>query len=612
MNDLATPFKIQPQHLDRLAVVYVRQSGPQQHVRHPESARVQRRLQERIAKWGWPSDRIHVLEGDLGKTGTTTVGRDDFAWLMSEISLGHLGLLAGFQLDRLAREDEAICRLIKMCALFDTLIADEDGLYHPEDFNDRLILAIKGLVGGVELHHIQQRMQQGRLERARRGEWLGATPMGYVLGEDRKLVLDPDEQVRQAVQQVFQQFERLGSISGLLRYFHQHDLRLPVRIQAGTSRGKIEWRRAHRATVRNLLRNPAFAGAFTWGRRATDSRRAVPGRRGTGRRELRPENCRIFLQENHPAYISWDQFQRNKQRMTLHRRHGPQPSAKREVASLLAGRVVCGRCGSRLQTHYSPRLRYACARRALDYGEAACASLTGEELERLVSQQILVALEPASLELSVAACQRMESQRVELDRQWRLHLERAQQDAARAYRQYNAVEPENRLVARSLERQWEEAMQAERRLRENYDRFRAERATTISQAERRSILALSRDLPRLWGLASVAEKRRVVQLLLEKTVVTSSDDELLEVALHWTGGTVTHHAVTRRVKRWSALSNYEAILAEVNKLVSRGMSSDEIARRLNRRGYRTCRSAEFTAANIRQLRSRKAALPTKR
>ena len=473
MTELTTPFKIQPRHLDRLAVVYVRQSHPQQQIKHPESVATQRRLRERIQQWGWPEDRIRVLEGDLGKTGTTTVGRDDFAWLVSEITLQHVGLVAGFQLNRLAREDEAVCHLIKICSLFDTLIADQDGLYHPQDFNDRLVLTIKGLVGGVELHQIQQRMQQARLERARRGEWLGATPMGYVLGPNRKLVLDPDEQVQQAVRQVFEQFERLGSISALLRHFHEQGLLLPHREQTAASSGKIDWRRPHRETVRNLLRHPAYAGAFTWGRRRVDPQRALPGRRGTGRVVLPPEECAIFLRDNHPAYLDWEGFQRNLQRLSSQRRHGPEPSGNREVVSLLAGRVFCGRCGARMQPHYAPRLRYECARRALDYGEDACSSLPGEEIERLVAEQILVALEPASLELSLAACERIEAERAELDRHWQLRLERAQQDAQRAFRQYDAAEPENRLVVRTLERNWEESLQSVRTLQEEYDRFRA-------------------------------------------------------------------------------------------------------------------------------------------
>jgi len=314
MTEFATTTKIRPRHLDRLAIVYVRQSHPQQQIKHPESVAMQRRLRERIQQWGWPEDRIRVLEGDLGKSGTSTVGRDDFAWLMSEVTLDHVGLVAGFQVNRLAREDETICHLIKICSLFDTLLADQDGLYHPQDFNDRLVLTIKGIVGGMELHQIQQRMQHGRLERARRGEWLGATPMGYVLGENRKLAFDPDEQVQHAVRRVFEQFERLGSISALLRHFHDHGLRLPVREHAGAAKGKIDWRRPHRETVRNLLRHPAHAGAFTWGRRRVDPQRVVAGRRGTGRVVLAPEDCEIFLRDNHSAYIDWDCFQRNVQR----------------------------------------------------------------------------------------------------------------------------------------------------------------------------------------------------------------------------------------------------------------------------------------------------------
>lgn len=609
MTEITSSAKIQPRHLDRLAIVYVRQSHPQQQIKHPESAATQRRFSERIEQWGWPKDRIRVLDGDLGKSGTSTVGREDFAWLISEVTLNHVGLVAGFQVNRLAREDETICHLIRICSLFDTLLADQDGLYHPQDFNDRLVLTIKGLVGGVELHQIQQRMQHGRLERARRGEWLGATPMGYVIGPNRKLVLDPDEQVQQAVRQVFEQFERLGTVSSLLRYFHQHELRLPIREQAAAAGGRIVWRPPHRETVRNLLRHPAYAGAYTWGRRRIDPQRVVAGRRGTGLVVLAPRDCAIFLPDNHPAYITWECFQRNLERMSSQRRHGPEPSSQREVVSLLAGRVFCGRCQARMQSHYSPRLRYDCARRALDYGEAGCTSVPGEEIERVAAEQILAAMEPASLELSLAACERIESERAALDRSWKLRLERADQDAQRAFRQYNAVEPENRLVARSLERQWEAALQAVRTLQEEYDRFRAARAATLSESERHSIVALSKNLPRLWSSAAVVDKRRVVQLLLEKAVVTGTRQELLSIELHWAGGTITHHHVTRRLRSWKDLSCYEALFQEVEKLRSRGLPSSEIASHLNAAGYRTCRNTAFTAESVRQFCSRNAAPP---
>ena len=602
---MSEEFKIKPRHLDRLAIVYVRQSHPQQQIRHPESVATQLRLRERIEQWGWPADRIRVLDGDLGKSGTSTVGRSDFAWLVSEVMLGHVGLVAGFQINRLAREDETICHLIKVCSLFDTLLADQDGIYHPEDFNDRLVLTIKGLVGGVELHQIQQRMQHGRLERARRGEWMGVPPLGYVIGEDSKLVFDPDQQVEHVTRLLFEQFDRLGSISALLRYMHERNIRLPIRTTADP-RDSIDWRRPLRETVRNVLRHPAYTGTYTWGRRPCDPKRAILGRRGTGRTVLAPEQCAVFIPENHAAFIDTEQFQRNLQRLASHSRRGPQPSPDREAVSLLAGRVFCGRCGARMQSHYSPQLRYECARRALDYGESRCGSLPGREIEQLASEQILVALEPASLELSLAAADRIESDRAEEERHWQLRLERARQDADRAFRQYDAVEPENRLVIRTLESRWEETLAELQRLTEEHDRFRASRPLKLSSSERRAIEELSTNMSRLWNSSALAvsEKRRVVELLLEKVVVAHQGDERLTVRLHWNGGTVTEHQLTRRVRRWSDLSCYESIIAEIAELESRGCPSDNIAASLNTAGYRTCRGALFTSANVRQLRKR--------
>jgi DNA invertase Pin-like site-specific DNA recombinase len=610
MSDVA-PVKIKRHHLDRLAIVYVRQSDPAQQIRHPESVPTQVRLRERIEEWGWPADRIRVLDGDLGKSGTSTVGRDDFTWLISEVTLQHVGLVAGFQINRLAREDETICHLIKVCSLFDTLLADQDGVYHPQDFNDRLVLTIKGIVGGVELYQIQQRMQQGRLERARRGEWLGLPPVGYVIGDSRKLVFDADQQAQDVVRMLFEQFERLGSLSALLRFLRAHAVRLPIRTTTDP-RDSIDWRQPHRETVRNLLRHPAYCGTYTWGRRRSDPKRAIAGRRGTGRVVLAPEDCKVFIPGNHEAFIDSQQFERNVRRLSSQPRRGPRPSPHRETVSLLAGRVFCGRCGVRMQPKYLPDLRYECARRALDYGEPPCQSLSGEAIERLVNRQILVALEPASLELSLAAAERIETERAQVERHWQLRLERAREEADRAFRQYDAVEPENRLVARTLESRWEQALTDLRTLMEDYNRFRASRPLKLSPAERHAIEELSRDLPRMWNAPSlsVAEKRRVVELLLEKAVVSCRGDERVTVELHWSGGTVTLHKVRRRVHRWSDLSNYEAILAHTAKLMSQGYTSYEIATSLNDHGFQTCRGTSFTSANVRQLRKR-TALPVK-
>jgi DNA invertase Pin-like site-specific DNA recombinase len=460
------PLKIEGHHVDRWAIVYVRQSHPQQVQRHRESAQVQANLRQRAQAWGWPAERIRVLDGDQGCSGTTTAGRDDFAWLLSEIALGHVGLVLGFQINRLAREDEACCRLIKVCAAFDTLLADEDGLYHPHDFNDRLLLTIKGFLGGFELHQLQQRMQAGRLNRARRGEWLGQPPPGYVVGPDHKLQFDPDEQAQSVMRLVLEQFPARGSVSGVLRYLRQQQIQLPFRPISGPHKGQLCWHRPHRETLRKILRHPAYAGAYTWGRRAVDRRRAVPGRRGCGRVERQPQDCPVFLPDNHPAYLSWEQYQSNLRRLQQQRRRGPVPGPARATTAVLAGLVVCGVCGCRMQTRYTPALRYECQRHLLDYAAPACQSLVGQPLEQLVAAQLLQVVTPSSLELSRRAAEESERERAALDRQWRLRLERARHETDRAARQYHAVEPENRLVARTLERQWEEALGAQQSMTE--------------------------------------------------------------------------------------------------------------------------------------------------
>jgi DNA invertase Pin-like site-specific DNA recombinase len=601
------PVKIQRHHLERLAIVYVRQSHPQQVQRHRESAQVQANLQQRADAWGWPGERIRVLDGDQGHSGTTTAGRDDFAWLLSEITLGHVGLVLGFQINRLAREDEACCRLIKVCAAFDTLLADQDGLYHPHDFNDRLILTIKGFMGGFELHQLQQRMQAGRLNRCRRGEWLGQPPPGYIVGPAGKLQFDPDEQTQHVIRLILEQFASQGSISGMLRYVRQQQIQLPFRPVSGPQRGQLCWHQPHRETLRLLVRHPAYAGVYTWGRRAIDPRRGLPEKRGRGRLEREPEDCLVFLRDNHPAYISWEQYQSNRRRLQQHRQRGPVPGPARTTTAVLAGLVVCGQCGSRMQTRYTKTLRYLCQRHALDYAAAACQSFVGDPLEQLVAAQILHVVEPASLELSLRAAQHCERERTTLDRHWRLRVERAHQEADRAFRQYNAVEPENRLVARTLEQRWEETLLAQRALEEEYHRFQQTQPTRLSAAERAAIEALAHDLPALWKApqTSLTDKRQVARLLLQRVVVWApASSQELRVQLHWIGGTVTEHQIRRPIHAWRQVPDVAALLERVRQGRAAGWTSRRIAEELNATGQRTPRGNRFTAESVRQLQTR--------
>jgi len=601
------PAKIQTHHLERWALIYVRQSHPQQLQRHPESAQIQANLRARALQWGWPAERTRIVDGDQGRSATTTVGRDEFAWLLSEIALGHVGLILGFQVNRLVREDEACCRLIKFCAAFDTLLADEDGLYHPHDFNDRLVVTVKGLLGGFELHQLQQRMQAGRLNRARRGEWLGQPPPGYVIGPDGKLQFDPDEQVQHTVRLIMDQFAVLGSVGGVLRYLRQHRIELPYRALGGPQRSVLQWHTTHRETLRMLLRRPAYAGAYTWGRRATDPRRVRPGERGSGRVERPPQECAVFLPDNHPAYISWDQYENNLRRLEQQPTPGPKPGPSSTTVGLLAGLVSCGQCDCRMLTRYTPTLRYDCQRHALDDAGPLCQSLAGAPLDQLVAAQVLQVVTPAGLELSQRAAQDCERERATLDRQWRLRLERAAQVVDRAFRQYNAVEPENRLVARTLERAWEGALLAQRTLEEEYHRFQQTQPVRLSAAERALIETLARDLPGLWQSpqTSVNDKRQIIRLLLQRVVVWApASTHEVKVQLHWTGGTVTEHQVTRPVRSWNQVAGATELWQRLRDWRNAGWTSGHMAEELNRAGYRTLRDQPFTAETVRQLLSR--------
>jgi hypothetical protein len=450
-------------------------------------------------------------------------------------------------------------------------------------------------------------MQAGRLNRARRGEWLGQPPPGYVIGPDRKLQFDPDEQVQHVIRLILEQFACLGSVSGVLRHLRQQQIQLPFRPLSGPQRGQLHWHRPHRETLRLLLRRPAYAGVYTWGLHAIDPRRVVPGQRGSARVEREPHDCPVFLPNNHPAYISWEQYQSNLGRLKQHRTRGPTPGPARTTVALLAGLVVCGQCGCRMQTRYTGTLRYDCQRRALDYAAPACQSLVGASLEELVVAQILQVVTPASLELSVRAAQECERERTALDRHWRLRVERAGQEADRAFRQYNAVEPENRLVARTLERECEDALRAQRTLEEEYHRFQQTQPTRLSAAERAHLEALAHDLPALWQSprTSVTDKRQVVRLLLQRAVVWApASSQEVKVQFHWTGGTMTEHQVRRPVRAWDQVTDVAALLERVRQGQAAGSTSRSIAEELNATGQRTPWGNLFTAASVRQLRTR--------
>lgn len=604
-----TGGKITTRHLDRHALVYVRQSTLQQVERHQESTRLQYNLVERAAQLGWVPQQVQVIDEDLGKSGSTAEGRPGFQRLVAEVSLNHVGIVLGIEMSRLARSCRDWYQLLEVCAVFGTLIGDLDGVYDPTVYNDRLLLGLKGTMSEAELHVIKQRMLQGKLAKARRGELGLLLPMGYFRRPSGEVIKDPDEQAQSAIELVFTQFERSGTINGVLHYLVSHDIRMPCRLASGAGRGELEWRRPNRVTLSNLLHNPIYAGAYAYGRRQVDPRKKQPGRPSTGRVVTGQDEWEALIKDHLPAYISWEQYVRNQRQLEANTASAA--GAIRKGPSLLSGLVVCGRCGLRMSASYNNDgngLRYCCSRMAVDYGEHLCQSLKGDVLDALVARLVLRAMEPAALEVSLKVAEDVEAERARLQAHWQQRLERARYEVERARRQYNQVEPENRLVARSLEQRWEETLVEEEALKSDYTQYLSGQPATLSADDRVAIRKLASDIPALWEAASTtaADRQAIIRQLVERVVVTvAGQSEKVDVEIHWAGGHRTGTSTVRPVARLQQLSYYRDLLNRAATLHRQGRGENEIAEQLNQEGWRPPKRREtFNAAMVGVLLSR--------
>jgi DNA invertase Pin-like site-specific DNA recombinase len=614
--------KITDEHLQRHAIVYVRQSTQHQVLEHRESTARQYALTDRAVVLGWPQAAVEVIDEDQARSGSSAEGRSGFQRLMTEVSSDRVGIILGLEMSRLARSCKDWHALLELCAIYRTLLADADGLYDPSDYNDRLLLGLKGTMSEAELHILKSRMQQGMWNKAERGEVINHAPIGYVRSPSARngagdFVMDPDEQVQSVVRLVFAQFAKRGSVNGLLKWLVNNDVKLPVRPHFGPRRGELEWRRPNRVTLLNMLHHPIYAGAYRWGHREIDPRKKIPGRPTTGRTFNSHEECRVLIRDRFPAYIPWEEFEHNQQKLQENSNASKLLSAPRHGPSTLSGLVVCGRCGYRMLVGYanadqpSKTLRYCCERKAIDYGEARCQSLSGAVLEAFVTERLLQAIAPASLELSLSAAEDVEQERRQLDEQWQQRIERSRFEVEQARRQYSAVDPDHRLVARELERRWDEALRADEQLRSEYDRYSRKTPKQLSGVERQQIQSLAEDIPALWHAASTTpeDHQAIARLLLEQVTVTvEGDTDRVEVELRWAGGFVSRHSLTRPVQTYKQLANYDELVARIDSLRAKNKTLAEIAATLNAEGFHPPkRSEKFTKGIVcNLLRERRA------
>ncbi len=509
---------------------------------------------------------------------------------MAEVGLGHVGLVLGIEMSRLARSCRDWHQLLEICALFDTLIADVDGVYDPANYNDRLLLGLKGTMSEAELHILQARMLAGRNAKARRGELGKPLPMGYLRRPSGEAALDPDEQAQSVIRMVFALFERIRTVSGVLRYLVENDIKMPVRLTGGPGKGELEWRRPSRPSLGDLFSNPIYAGVYVYGVRPIDRRRHKPGCPGSGRRPPRPGNAEVFLPDRMPAYITWEQFQRNQEQIRANRTSERGPT--RAGAALLSGLIVCGRCGLRMTATYNNAghaARYQCIGARTSWDAPSCQALKAAPVDAEVTRLILKALEPAAIEASLAAALDLEAERKALDQHWSQRLERARHKVDQARRRYASVEPENRLVARTLEQDWEAALSEQARLLADHERFQRERPQAPSPAELAAIRDLTKDLPALWRAETTTrqERQTIARLLLERILVTViGGSEQVRLECHWQGGNRTSHELVRPVAKFKTLSAYSDLAARVCELHRAGRNCVEIAAILNGEGWR--------------------------
>ena len=534
-----------------------------------------------------------MIDEDQGLSGKTAANRAGFQRLMAEVSLNHVGIVLGLELSRLSRSNKDWHQLVDVCGIFNTLLCDQDGVYDSTDGNDRLLLGMKGAMSEFELVTLRNRLARGTRNKAERGELFPAVPVGYFKQSFEEVIQDPDEQARSMIQLVFDKFAELRSAYAVFRYFTVNDLRLGFRRHRGERIGDLEWRAPSAARILAILRHPIYAGAYAYGLHRAGKKNPVTGDTAGGKWFLPPDEVAVLIRDRLAAYITWEQYLANQEQLRQNRARKGSRGAPRRGEALLAGLIVCGKCGHHMNTRY-PGDKKPCYQCNEFYTKAVaeltepCGRIAAATLDDLVTREVLRALEPAALELSLRAIEDAERDRNRLHSQWRQRLDRVRQEAARAERQYQLAEPENRLVARTLEARWEDALKRQRQEEEEYDRFMARQPVTLGPAERERIRKLSNDVVQLWNAegTSVVDHKQIVRCVVERVIlVADRTTELNEVTIVWHGGMATKHQVARPVGSFEQLKDYRRLTERIRELHAAGLHHFQIADTLNREGF---------------------------
>jgi DNA invertase Pin-like site-specific DNA recombinase len=603
-----TSSKLRPAHLGRDAYVYVRQSTLTQVREHTESLERQYELADRAMTLGWSPRQVVIVDDDLGRSGADSSAREGFKNLVADVGLGKVGIILGIEVSRLARNNADWYQLLDLCALTDTLIADGDGLYHPGDFNDRLVLGLKGTMSEAELHLIRHRLTAGLRHKAAKGELRQGLPVGFDHDEADDIVMDASEAVRAAIASVFRLFDELGSARQVMLTMRGDGLLVPRR---PTGSRRVTWAPATYASIHDFLTNPNYAGAFVFGRTRTEKRLDDSGKLVVRTRLLPRDEWEVLIPDHHPGYVTWERYEAIQAELRANWRppRGQGGGAVREGTALLQGRLRCGRCGRMMQTGYSGTKgncpRYVCGRARQLYGtEAMCQSLGGRRLESRVLDEVFAVLEPAALAATAKALAEADTVHAQRVAAFELAVERARFEADRARRQFDAVEPENRLVGRTLEAAWEQSLTAMRRAEADLTAQRTRRPTTLTAEELDWIGRAGADLRAVFEAASTThrERKQLLRAVVAEVVITvHKEDRRADVRIVWEGGAFTEF--TMELNRVGG--HFHATDEDTVELVRRLAADYEdttIAVILGRQRRRTATGLPFTKSRVASLR----------
>jgi DNA invertase Pin-like site-specific DNA recombinase len=597
--------KVRGSHLERTAYLYVRQSTLRQVINNTESAQRQYALRQRAIALGWEVEQIVVIDTDQGQSGASATDREGFQRLVAEVGMGRAGIVLGLEVSRLARNNADWHRLLEICAMTDTLILDEDGLYDPGEFNDRLLLGLKGTMSEAELHFIRARLQGGILSKARRGELQTPLPVGLVYDPAGRVALDPDTGVQHALRHLFDTFAQTGSARGVVQAFAADGLLFPARVRVGERKGELVWMPLRHWRVLRTLHNPRYAGAFVYGRRKQST--TADGK--VTLHDLPREQWISLIPDAHPGYITFEQFETNQ--LTLaHNAHahgtdragGP----AREGPALLQGMVICGRCGTRMTVRYHHRRGtelpdYQCVGESIQAGAKRCLSVPGHGVDEAIAQLLLETVTPLALEVALTVQAELEARADQADQLRRSHVERARQRAELARRRYLAVDPDNRLVADTLEADWNDALRQHQAARDEYEQATAAAHAALDDERKQRIRQLATDFPKLWSDPATPqrERKRMTRLLIEDVTLHKTDQIHLHVRFR--GGQTTSLPIPIPLNSWQARQTDPDTFAMLDRLLD-DHTDAETAQQLNAAGRHTGMNQPFTARIVIHLR----------